>query len=60
MDAANVAAGLAIFAIGLFKKIVLADGVSSYADAIFNAAHAATVLQGSEAWLGALAYTFQL
>ena len=60
MDAANVAAGLAIFAIGLFKKIVLADGVSPYADAIFNAAHAGTVLHGSEAWLGALAYTFQL
>jgi len=60
VDASNVAAGLAIFAIGLFKKIILADGVSPYADAIFNAAHGGAVLHGSEAWIGALAYTFQL
>jgi alginate O-acetyltransferase complex protein AlgI len=60
VNAANVAAGLAIFAIGLGKKIVFADGVSPYADAVFNAAHGGTLLQGSEAWLGALAYTFQL
>ncbi len=60
VNGANTAAGLAIFALGLFKKIVMADGVSPYADAVFNAAEAGVVLSGGEAWLGALAYTFQL
>ncbi len=34
LNAANIASGLVIFAIGLFKKIVLADGISPYADAV--------------------------
>lgn len=56
----NVAAGLAIFALGLFKKIVLADGISPYADAVFNGAQAGFHPDALEAWIGALAYTFQL
>lgn len=55
----NIAAGLAIFAIGLFKKIILADGISPYADTIFNAP-VDGALGSAEAWLGAIAYTFQL
>ena len=57
---ANFTAGLAIFALGLFKKVVLADGISPYADAIFKAADAGTSPDFQEAWLGATAYTFQL
>ena len=56
----NFNAGLAIFAIGLFKKVVLADGISPYADAIFKAADAGLSPDSVEAWLGAIAYTFQL
>lgn len=56
----NFSAGLCIFAIGLFKKIVLADGISPYADAVFNAAEAGKQPDTIEAWFGALAYTFQL
>ena len=59
-NAANFTAGLAIFAMGLFKKVVLADGVSPYADAIFKAADAGVSPDFLEAWLGAGAYTFQL
>lgn len=59
-DAGNLIAGLCIFALGLFKKIVLADGISPYADPIFQAADAGLVPDMQEAWLGALAYTFQL
>lgn len=59
-NAANFTAGLAIFALGMFKKVVLADGVSPYADAIFLAADAGTVPSFTEAWLGAVAYTGQL
>ncbi|WP_298235063.1 MBOAT family protein [uncultured Azohydromonas sp.] len=59
-DGANFSAGLAIFAIGLFKKVVLADGIAPYADAVFNPADAGAVPGTHEAWLAALAYTLQL
>jgi alginate O-acetyltransferase complex protein AlgI len=59
-DSANFAAGLGIFLIGLFKKVVIADGVSPCADAVFDAAQAGSVITLGEAWIGALAYTFQL
>lgn len=57
---AHFAAGLLIFVIGLTKKIVLADGVSPYADAVFKPTDAGSMPSGEEAWLGALAYTLQL
>jgi len=60
INSANVAGGLAIFCIGLFKKIVLADGISPYADAVFDAAESGATPGFTEAWIGALAYTFQL
>lgn len=56
----NFTAGLAIFALGMFKKVVLADGISPYADAIFKAADAGVAPDFAEAWLGAVAYTMQL
>ncbi len=59
-DASNFMAGAAIFAIGLFKKVVLADGIAPYADAVFAPADAGWVPGAGEAWLGALAYTLQL
>ena len=40
MAPANIAAGLTIFAIGLFKKTVLADGIAQYASPMFSAAAA--------------------
>lgn len=56
----NFGVGLGIFAMGLLKKVVLADGISPYADAVFNAADAGQAITLEEAWLGALAYTLQL
>ena len=58
--AANFAVGLTIFAIGLFKKAVFADGIAVYATPVFSAAEAGTSLDFLTAWGGALAYTFQL
>jgi len=56
----NLSVGLTIFTIGLFKKVVLADGISPFAAPVFEmAAHGGT-LGFLEAWGGALAYTFQL
>ena len=40
--AQNMAIGLSIFALGLFKKTVLADGVAQYATPVFDAAAAPT------------------
>ncbi len=59
-DGAHLAGGLCIFGIGLFKKVVLADGISPYADAVFGPSDAGISPQSAEAWLAALAYTFQL
>jgi alginate O-acetyltransferase complex protein AlgI len=56
----NVAGGLAIFALGLVKKVVLADGISPYASAVFDPAEAGLSPDFHEAWLGSLAYTFQI
>jgi D-alanyl-lipoteichoic acid acyltransferase DltB (MBOAT superfamily) len=56
----NLTIGITIFVLGLFKKVVLADGVSIYATPVFDAAEAGVMLTFFEAWGGALAYTFQL
>lgn len=56
----NLAIGLTIFIIGLFKKTVLADSVAVYATPYFSAAEQGIALSFFEAWQGALAYTFQL
>ncbi|MBC7952389.1 MAG: MBOAT family protein [Rhodospirillaceae bacterium] len=56
----DVAAGLALFAIGLMKKVVLADAVAGYASPIFAAAQGDPHLPFLAAWQGALAYTAQI
>ncbi len=53
----NIALGLFIFAIGLFKKIVIADTFSLWATAGFDAS---STLGFFEAWATSLSYTFQL
>ncbi len=55
-----LAVGLSVFAIGLIKKVVLADGVAPYADAVFTPTDAGLTPSTAEAWLAALAYTLQL
>jgi alginate O-acetyltransferase complex protein AlgI len=56
----NMSVGLLVFAIGLLKKVVLADGVAPYADAVFGAADSGGSPSAGEAWLGVAAYTLQL
>ena len=55
----DVAVGLTIFAFGLFKKVVLADGVAPFASTAFTSA-ATGPLDLLQSWGGVLAYTFQL
>ncbi len=56
----NLVIGFTIFAIGLFKKTVVADGISGYSTPVFSAASAGFSVTFFEAWSGALAYSFQL
>ena len=56
----NLTLGLAIFSVGLFKKTVIADGLSQIASPMFNAAASGTTLLTYEAWAAALAYSLQL
>jgi D-alanyl-lipoteichoic acid acyltransferase DltB (MBOAT superfamily) len=60
LKGANLAVGASIFAIGLCKKVVIADSVAGYAGPAFAAAGAGAPLTFFEAWGAALAYTFQL
>jgi len=60
INAENIAVGMTIFVLGLAKKVVIADTLANYATPIFNAASHGYKLGLVEAWLGALAYTFQL
>lgn len=54
------AVGYTIFTLGLFKKVVLADGIAAYATPAFHAADSGIALTLFEAWTGSLAYTLQL
>ncbi|MES2072349.1 MAG: MBOAT family protein [Pseudomonadota bacterium] len=54
-----IVAGLAFFAIGLFKKVVLADSMARYASPVFELARQG-VPGGEAAWQAMLAYTLQL
>ncbi|MES0873939.1 MBOAT family O-acyltransferase [Sinimarinibacterium thermocellulolyticum] len=60
VNTANIAIGCAVFAVGLFKKTVIADGLGASADAVFDYADAGHRPSFIESWCGALAYTFQL
>ena len=56
----NMAVGLTIFFIGLFKKVILADGIAKFASPVFDSAASGVELTLIEAWTGALCYTLQL
>ena len=59
LSADRLAIGLTIFVIGLFKKAVIADYLSTLADPVFAAA-AKGAISRVEAWGGALAYSLQI
>lgn len=56
----NIAVGLTIFTIGLSKKVLLADPFGEQVGKVFNAAASGVPLSVSDAWLGAVSFTFQL
>lgn len=56
----NFNAGITLFAIGLFKKVMLADNLALIADPAFSMAELNQQLSFFDAWFGAIAYSFQL
>ncbi|MDH3912603.1 MAG: MBOAT family protein [Rhodospirillales bacterium] len=60
LSAENLAIGLTIFAIGLFKKVMLADTLALYATPVFDIADAGKQVGFLAAWQGVLAYTGQI
>lgn len=60
LDPGKLVLGLTTFSVGLGKKLLLADPIGQYADLVFRAADHGTTLTALPAWLGALAYAFQI
>ncbi len=56
----NLLIGLTIFFIGLFKKVVAADGIATYVGPVFAAHTTGIELTFLDAWGGALCYALQL
>jgi D-alanyl-lipoteichoic acid acyltransferase DltB (MBOAT superfamily) len=56
----NILVGLAIMAIGLFKKTVIADTMSGYSDSLFAIADHNGPIDFVTGWLAAIIYTLQL
>ena len=59
-QANQLAAGLTIFSCGLFKKVVLADGIARYSKSAFDSVAQGAVLSFEEAWSGALSFSLQV
>lgn len=57
MSYRNTALGIALLALGLFKKAVIADTLSPWVAAVFDSSETLTLF---EAWGGVLSYTFQI
>lgn len=55
----DFAAGITLFAIGLAKKVLLADNIAPVANAVFTSAGTSELLF-AEAWVGTLAYSMQI
>jgi D-alanyl-lipoteichoic acid acyltransferase DltB (MBOAT superfamily) len=60
LQAENVAVGLTIFVIGLFKKVILADGIAVYVAPLFGLPASGVAPTFVEAWAAVLAYSLQL
>ena len=56
----RIAAGIAIFTIGIAKKLLIADVLGEQADVLFHAVAGGTMPMLFLAWIGVLAYTFQI
>lgn len=56
----NIIEGFVLFSIGLFKKVILADGIAQYANLVFGYVDSGGHVSFLVAWCGILAYTFEI
>lgn len=59
-DSENIAVGTTIFTIGLVKKVLIADNAALLSTPIFTAVANGQNITFIDAWVGTLAFTFQL
>lgn len=59
-DKENAAVGVTLFAIGLFKKVVLADSIAPHVSPLYNQAAAGATMTLFPAWMAALGFTLQI
>ena len=59
-DKENIAVGLSLFVFGLFKKVVLADGISEHVSPIYELATAGSEITLLPAWIAAVGFTLQI
>lgn len=60
ITAETLTLGGAVFTVGLFKKVMLADRFGEIASPVFAAADTVAGIGAGNAWIGAVAYTLQL
>jgi alginate O-acetyltransferase complex protein AlgI len=56
----DIAVGLTIIVIGLFKKVVMADSLADISDPIFDAAAQGQAINTIDAWIATLGFSFQI
>jgi alginate O-acetyltransferase complex protein AlgI len=56
----DIAVGVALLVIGLFKKVVIADNLAVYVDPVFARANTGLPMHWTIAWIGMLGYYAQL
>ena len=59
-DATLLSLGLTLFSFGLFKKVVLADGVAGYVSPIYDLAVSGGAVSLFSAWAAAIGFTLQI
>jgi alginate O-acetyltransferase complex protein AlgI len=60
LDVRRVLIGITMFAMGLCKKVLLADSIAPFADSVFAGAQHGLAMGAGLSWIGALCYTLQL
>ncbi|MFQ3594641.1 MAG: MBOAT family O-acyltransferase [Sphingomonadaceae bacterium] len=58
--AQNLTIGAAIFAIGLFKKTVIADSAALFSSPVYAAARAGEAISFADGWIAAIGFTIQV
>ncbi|HET9384235.1 MAG TPA: MBOAT family O-acyltransferase [Gemmatimonadales bacterium] len=60
VDRENLSVGVTLFLFGLFKKLVLADGIAPFVSSIYDQASAGGALSLLPAWMAAAGFTLQI